>query len=338
MTYSEATTLDSVNKASASAFAVMVNGMSDNIIAVAVDGFAKTVTLTLATAVTYGQAVTVGYTDPTTGNDVNAIQDAAGNDTITLSAQAVTNNTPVTGDTTPPAFASAVVNGDTLIMTYIEATTLDSVNTAPTSAFTVVVDGVENHVAAVNIDVTTSTVTLALTTPVTHGQTVTVSYTDPTAGNDTNAIQDAAGNDAMTLSSQAVTNNTGGGGGGGSNYTLTTAVDHLDGTAGNDTFMATYNGGVATDTFGFGGSDFLNGSGGTDTLNIDHLTDVAITPPDALWTNITGIEKIVINTTGNGAQSINTGAGFQSAFMASGVDLISATSGSGAINVTQEFG
>jgi hypothetical protein len=43
----------------------------------------------------------VAYTDPTGSNDANAIQDAAGNDAVTLTAQTVTNNVqspPVAGD------------------------------------------------------------------------------------------------------------------------------------------------------------------------------------------------------------------------------------------------
>ena len=44
---------------------------------------------------TLGQAVTVGYTDPTTANDPNAIQDAAGNDAATLPATAVDNGSVV---------------------------------------------------------------------------------------------------------------------------------------------------------------------------------------------------------------------------------------------------
>lgn len=242
---------------------------------------------------------------------------------------------PGTAVVTPtlPVFAFAAVNGNSLVMTYTEATTLDAVNKAPASAFAVLVNGVTDNISAVTVDANAKTVTLTLSTPVTQNQVVTVSYTDPTAGNDINAIQDAAGNDATTLSAQAVINNTAGGSGGAA-YPLTTDIDHLVGTAGNDTFSATYNGGVATDTFGFGGSDFLDGSGGTDTLNIDHPIDVAITPPDALWSNITGIEKVVINTTGNGAQTITTGAGFQSAFVAGGVDLMTTTSGSGAINLS----
>lgn len=118
----------------------------------------------------------------------------------------------------------------------------------------------------------------------------------------------------------------------GSTFDLTTNNDTIVGTAFNDTFNGTYNAGIATDTFGFGGPDTINGGLGIDTLNISHLIDVDITPPDTLWTNISNIEKVVLNTTGNGAQTITTGANFDTAF-ATGVDFRTTTSGSGAITI-----
>ncbi|SJM89308.1 beta strand repeat-containing protein [Crenothrix polyspora] len=115
-------------------------------------------------------------------------------------------------------------------------------------------------------------------------------------------------------------------------YALTTNNDNLVGTTGNDIFNATYNAAV-TDTFGAG--DFLNGGAGIDTLNIAHIMgNAAITPPDALWTNISNIEKIVFNTTGAGAQTLTSGIKFNAAFSVSGVDLTTITSGAGAIDVT----
>ncbi|WP_215902152.1 SwmB domain-containing protein, partial [Acinetobacter bereziniae] len=84
----------------------------------------STVVLTLGTAVTAGQAVEVGYTDPTAGNDVNAIQDAAGNDAASLPATPVSNDSTVPGgDTTAPTFVSAAVDttGTSLTLTYSEA-------------------------------------------------------------------------------------------------------------------------------------------------------------------------------------------------------------------------
>ncbi|MEY4563329.1 MAG: hypothetical protein RLZZ618_2606, partial [Pseudomonadota bacterium] len=85
--------LDAAHLPAASAFAVQVGGVARAVSSVAVSG--NTVTLTLASAVVSGLTVTVGYTDPTTGNDANALQDVAGNDASSFSAQAVTNATPV---------------------------------------------------------------------------------------------------------------------------------------------------------------------------------------------------------------------------------------------------
>jgi Ca2+-binding RTX toxin-like protein len=158
--------------------------------------FAAGATMTTAT----GTATSIlAPTTPATDYKLFVI-DAAGN-VSSPSTAAVT----VTGsDTTAPAFASATVNGTSLVMTYTEATTLDAVNKALPAAFTVL----GNTVSAVAVDAALKTVTLTLGTAVVSGTTVTVGYTDPTTGNDIAAIQDAAGNDAATITAQSVTNNT----------------------------------------------------------------------------------------------------------------------------------
>ncbi|MEH2039776.1 DUF4114 domain-containing protein [Nostoc sp.] len=112
-------------------------------------------------------------------------------------------------------------------------------------------------------------------------------------------------------------------------YNLTINNDTIVGTTGNDTFNGTYDG-AGTDTFNSG--DSLNGGLGIDTLYIDHLQAGVIAPPDALWTNLSNIENIVINTTGDGAQTITTGTNFNTAFIA-GVNLTTETSGAGVINI-----
>ncbi|SLM28453.1 exported hypothetical protein [Desulfamplus magnetovallimortis] len=106
-------------------------------------------------------------------------------------------------DMTPPVFQSTVTStdGSKVILTY-DGPLNDT--TAEASAFEVTVNGNPNNVTVVTIN--GSTVELTLTSPVIYGQTVTVTYTDPTGGNDTNAVQDAAGNDADTLTSTNVTN------------------------------------------------------------------------------------------------------------------------------------
>ena len=205
LTYTDASNLDAANPPIIGAFAV-VSGTANAVIAVAVNAALKTVTLTLTTDIAFGQTgVTVAYTDPTVGNDVNATQDVSGNDAATLAATAVTNATP---DTIAPVFASASVSANQLVLTYTDLSTLDGVNTPVVGAFDVKVNGATNAVTGVAVNAAAKTVTLTLTTAVAFGQAVTAAYTDPTASNDANAIQDAAGNDAITLAVTAVTNNT----------------------------------------------------------------------------------------------------------------------------------
>ncbi|MCW8171722.1 hypothetical protein D8B22_22175, partial [Verminephrobacter aporrectodeae subsp. tuberculatae] len=66
---------DPTRKPANEAFAVLVEGVANAVTDVAVEPQAKTVTLTLSTAVSHGQSVTVAYADPTTDDDANAIQD-----------------------------------------------------------------------------------------------------------------------------------------------------------------------------------------------------------------------------------------------------------------------
>ncbi len=201
LTYGEA--LDGTNVPVVGDFTVKVNGSPDTVNSLAVDSSAKTVTLTLASAVTNGQTVTVDYVQD---SDVTKrIQDATGNDSLALTAQAVSNET-IAPDTTPPVFASAAVNGTSLVLTYTDVNNLDATNKPATTDFVVKVG---TTTATVNsVAVNAKTVTLTLNSAVLNSDTVTIAYTDPTANNDTNAIQDVAGNDAITLPTRSVTNNT----------------------------------------------------------------------------------------------------------------------------------
>ncbi|MBE9196578.1 hypothetical protein IQ219_14975 [Synechocystis sp. LEGE 06083] len=114
-------------------------------------------------------------------------------------------------------------------------------------------------------------------------------------------------------------------------FNLKITNDNFTGDINDDIFNGIYDAAV-TDTFNSG--DTLDGGLGIDTLHIDHLLDVAITPPDALWSNLKNIEKVVINTTGDGAQTITTGVDFEAAFAPLGVELTTTTTGAGAINLT----
>ncbi|MCW8200621.1 hypothetical protein D8B23_20000, partial [Verminephrobacter aporrectodeae subsp. tuberculatae] len=204
---------DPIRKPANRAFTVLVEGVANAVTHVTIEPQAKTVTLTLSTAVIHGQSVTVAYADPTTGNDTNAIQDAAGNDAASFATTEVTNTTPA--DTTPPQLITTddhgpKVTGNQLVLRFGDTGNLnaDPTRKPANRAFTVLVEGVANAVTNVTIEPQAKTVTLTLSTALTHGQSVTVAYADPTAGNDANAIQDAAGNDTASFAATAVTNTT----------------------------------------------------------------------------------------------------------------------------------
>ena len=100
-----------------------------------------------------------------------------------------------------PAFLSAAVDGASLTLTYGEA--LDGGARPATGDFTVQVDGAGRSVSGVSVS--GSVVILTLNPAVEHGETgIRVSYTPGTR-----PIQDAAGNDAVRLSNESVTNTTG---------------------------------------------------------------------------------------------------------------------------------
>ena len=107
------------------------------------------------------------------------------------------------GDSTAPSFISAATSADgtKVILTYNEAL---SSTTAATSDFIITVDG--SAATLSSVATSGSTVELTLSSAVKNGQTVTVTYNDPTTNNDNNAVQDSAGNDALSLTSNAVNN------------------------------------------------------------------------------------------------------------------------------------
>ena len=187
-----------------SAFTVTAGGVSQTISSLSIS--ARTLRLSLASAIEKGVVVTVSYAAPTpdSATSNSAIQDAAGNDSISLSSAAVTNSSTV--DTTPPVLSSAVLaaNGTTLTLTYNEAL---NATTAATTDFAVLVDGSPTTVSARSIS--GSTVQLTLSPAVLGSSTVTVAYNAPSASNLTtnNAVQDTVGNDAPSFSATAVTNN-----------------------------------------------------------------------------------------------------------------------------------
>ena len=107
-------------------------------------------------------------------------------------------------DTTPPLLVSATVDGAALVLVYDE--NLDAVSQPAAAAFAVMVtdSAVDAAVAvAVAVDVAGAEVTLTLTPPVRHDDTVTVAYTPGAA-----PLQDVAGNDAAAFNAGPVDNDT----------------------------------------------------------------------------------------------------------------------------------
>ena len=123
----------------------------------------------------------------------------------------------VAADTTPPTLTSAEVDvseGRGVDLEFSEDLQLS--NPPPASAFTVTVDGSAATISSVLVPgsaLPQNRLWLQLSTAITHGQAVVVAYADPTTGDDANAIQDAAGNDAAAFTTgmhgvPAVTNAT----------------------------------------------------------------------------------------------------------------------------------
>ena len=126
-------------------------------------------------------------------------------ETVTLAIEAVPT------DETPPALATAGVpvgvqsSGTAIVLRFDEV--IDPAGLAPAGAFAVTADGSPVTVSGVarlqgSLGIQQS-VNLSVSPVIRAGQRVVVAYTDPTGADDTNAIQDAAGNDAVSFTAEA---------------------------------------------------------------------------------------------------------------------------------------
>ncbi len=154
--------------------------------------------LFLSPVITKGQTVTVSYRDPTSSDDQAAIQDLVGNDAASFTDQAITNSSNVA---TPPTVLSETVStalsGIDIHLNFDSSLDHAAGRWPPLSAFTVTADG--GTVAVSSLFGVGALLRLVLADPITQGQTVTVSYRDPTEGDDGMALQDLAGNDVASF-------------------------------------------------------------------------------------------------------------------------------------------
>jgi uncharacterized repeat protein (TIGR02059 family) len=180
-----------------SAFEVTVNGNTVTVISVTIDG--STVVVVTSPVIGAGDVVTFRYTDPSTGNDANSIQDSAGNDVPSNSNNVAipSSGNASTVDTSAPTFVSGEVNsGGSLVLTYSEP--LAAPAPAP-SALEVTING--SPATVVSVTIVGSTIVVVTSPVIGAGDVVSFRYADPSTGNDANAIQDAAGNDVRSSSS-----------------------------------------------------------------------------------------------------------------------------------------
>ena len=160
-------------------------------------GDANSVELTLSPAVPASDSgIRMSYAK---GTDANPLQGVAGHEVVDFSGQQVKNKT-------PPAVQSATVDGSSLTLTFNKA--LKTTHAPATSRFTVAGTASTTTVTAVAFKSgDAKSVELILSPAVAGGDTgITVSYAK---GNDTNPLQDAAGNEVVDFSGQQVTNLTG---------------------------------------------------------------------------------------------------------------------------------
>ncbi len=175
----------------ASAFAVRVNSSARSVNSVSVSG--KQVSLTLASAIAFGDAVTVAYTKPSS----NPLQSTQGGQAESFPARTVTN------DFSPPlpVYVSSVIHNSSpslLELTY----SLSLANIVPAaSAFAVTVNSVSRSVSSVSVSGTK--VNLTLSSPAAYGDVIRAAYTKPSS----NPLQTPDGGQAASFSSQNVTNN-----------------------------------------------------------------------------------------------------------------------------------
>jgi uncharacterized repeat protein (TIGR02059 family) len=155
-----------------SAFTVMVNSIARTVNTVTIPAYGTVVELTLASAVVYGDIVTVAYTKPGS----NPIQSTQGVQAASITAQPVNNEVAAI-----PVYISSVVENatpDILEMTY--SLPLNNSSLYDSSAFIVMVNSVAR---IVNLVCSYNTkVRLYLASSIVYGDIVTVAYTKRLAG------------------------------------------------------------------------------------------------------------------------------------------------------------
>ena len=183
-----------------SAFTVVNESDNSTLTVSQVDVIGSEVYLRLASRLSSSPRLKISYAAPSNSAATTnaALQDLAGNDAASFANQLAT----LTVDTTTPTLLSATtsVDGNQVLLTFNEG--LAAATAPDLSSLRLTAAG-----AAVTIDslsISGATVTLNLGQRLHALNTFVLSYNDPTTGDDTRALQDAAGNDVASFAGQAV--------------------------------------------------------------------------------------------------------------------------------------
>ncbi len=182
----------STSTATANAFSVTSDGKANGVTAVKVVG--KTIELSLSQAVVSGEDIRWSYAAPTFDRSLNnaAVQDLAGNDMVSASAQKV--------DTTRPTLLSTQTGstGSLLVMNFNEP--MLSTSLPANATFQVIASQSGVHTVS-SVSVSGNSVNLSLSSPVLKGESVSLTYTAPSdnIGTNNSALQDQFGNDVFSL-------------------------------------------------------------------------------------------------------------------------------------------
>ena len=196
------------SKPRAEDFTVVVDGEEIPVTDIVYDG--NEIILVTDPVITEDQEVQVTYADSTPG-DGQGIRDASGNvldgfDAIEVGS--IDNNSEQPAeDTVAPVLIDAEVNADGNIeLSFNE--TLDADNLPPLDSLVATFGTAPDQTTGdvINIAADGNILTIITNPVITAGQTVSVGYTDPTTGNDDNAIQDLAGNDAASFTTADLPN------------------------------------------------------------------------------------------------------------------------------------
>jgi len=168
----------------------------------------RTLSLSFATAVQSGQAISLAYAAPTSDDTPlnRALQDTLGNDSASFT-RSLDSTSPILGTATTSA------NGLQVLLNYNEALLVPGSGGTPVAASAFVVQRNGSPITVNNVTISGQQVQLNLASVIQPADTVSVFYTPPTANIGVNnaAVQDSSGNDAAALGSgvtgQAVNNN-----------------------------------------------------------------------------------------------------------------------------------